>query len=170
MLPPGSSRLWDLAGLALGIVVVVLSVAVFRRRHDSTLTTWGFAAAAMCLISPHTMVYDLVLVVPALFALADVAWGTKARAMLTAWSLALFLVAPIHALVGGASWPASILGAPWHVVFLVWLWRTLRRKARDANATHLEERVASVRGTKGEDPRGAFRRVRWIERPAAPKV
>jgi hypothetical protein len=139
IVPADAPRAWELVGLALGVVAVSLTVIALFRQRRTTLTTWGLALGATCLASPHTMVYDLVLAVPMVYALTEVAWNAMTRMTLLGWTLGLFLVPPAHALVQESSWPVLTLSAPWHVAILFFLWRLMLRET--PNATRADQRV-----------------------------
>ena len=74
------------------------------------------------LITPHAMVYDLVVVIPAVVWLID-RHGSAAVRSWVACGFVLLLVAPLlHLTSRAAPWPLSVAGAPWVVVPLTGLW------------------------------------------------
>jgi hypothetical protein len=71
------------------------------------------------------MLYDLVLLLPALWGLAEIAWRPTTRGLVAVVFVIAWLVAPLHTVTSGLVWPFSILGTAWIAVPLCLLWWTL---------------------------------------------
>ncbi len=121
-----SSRVWVAVTLALAGAAAVAVWGIVRKSSVSFTTAWAMAMAASVLTSPHAMIYDVVLLLPMVFAITNAAWTPVSRVLLLAWTLAMFLVAPLFVLKSALSLPAALI-APWHVLIACALFVLLAR-------------------------------------------
>ena len=88
------------------------------------------------LLSPHAMVYDLVLVLPAVAWLLGHRSGPTVRGLVAVGYVLLFL-SPLLQIVAREVPAVTVLAAPWVVIVLVALWwRLLRPTRQDAGAVN----------------------------------
>lgn len=122
-LVPGSG---PLAMLLWAVAFVALVVVAVRRRaalDDVPLPVLLVTAVPLTtvLLTPHAMVYDLVVVVPAVVWLVHRHPTPRVRGLATVGYVLLFL-APLLQLAARAVPALAVLAAPWVVVVLVLLW------------------------------------------------
>lgn len=98
---------------------------LFTSRGGPPLLGWSLALATTIVASPHVLVYDLVIALPAVLTLAATGWDPVLRITLVGTILALWIAAPLQLLLDGSAWPVSAIGAPWAVLGLLVLWRRL---------------------------------------------
>jgi len=116
-------------GLLVAVIILALFVADCHRWPTSRgdVGMWAFAALTTVLLSPHLVVYDLVLLLPALLYLLERHDTPLVRVAL----FALFVItwaAPIgHLLATAMPWPLSVVGAGWGAMPIFVLWRAFRR-------------------------------------------
>ena len=119
----GSSVQWATTGV--GLAFCIPGLVALRRRGVVGVPSWALVLSVTIVASPHFMVYDLVLAIPVIMALAECAWTAVTRATLAITFILLWLIAPLHALAGSATWPLRAIGAPWAALAFFALWRTL---------------------------------------------
>jgi len=136
LMPPGLAGTGEVVGLLVAAIVLVLFIRTCRRWPTSygDAGMWAFASLTTVLLSPHLVVYDLVLMLPAVLFLLEHQDTPTVRLAL----LALFVItwtAPVgHLLAGTAPWPISVLGAGWGAVPILVLWHVFRRPATAGRA------------------------------------
>jgi len=82
----------------------------------------AFAALTTVLLSPHLVVYDLVLLLPAVLYLLERQDTPTVRVALF-FLFVITWMAPVGHLVAGiAPWPFSVVGAGWGAVPILVLW------------------------------------------------
>ena len=129
LMPPGLSQIGEVAGYLVAAIVLVFFIAACRRWTTShgDVGMWSFAALTTVLLSPHLVVYDLVLLLPAVLYLLERQYTSTVRVAL----FALFVItwtAPVgHLLAGVAPWPLSVVGAGWGTLAILVLWMEFRR-------------------------------------------
>ena len=103
---------------------------------------WAFAALTTVLLSPHLVVYDLVLLLPALLYLLERHNTPTMRVAL----FALFVLtwaAPVgHLLATAVPWPVSVIGAGWGAIPILVLWRVFRNSAWLTGGQRIPQPVA----------------------------
>lgn len=133
-LVPGSG--WPATVVWAGAFVVLAVVALRNRRALDGVPLPVLLVTAVplttVLLTPHAMVYDLVVVVPAVVWLIARRATAEIRGLALVGYVLLFL-SPLLQLVARAVPPLSVLAAPWVVVVLLLLWRRL---APEAAAPH----------------------------------
>jgi len=136
LMPPGLAGAGEVVGLLVAAIVLVLFIRTCRRWPTSNgdAGMWALASLTTVLLSPHLVVYDLVLMLPAVLFLLEHQDTPTVRLAL----LALFVItwtAPVgHLLAGTAPWPISVLGAGWGAVPILVLWHVFRRPATAGRA------------------------------------
>ena len=135
-LVPGSgwpaTALWAAAFVALAVVAV-------RHRHrlaDVPLPVLLVTAVPLTtvLMTPHAMVYDLVVVLPAVVWLVAERPSPRVRGLAAVGYVLLFL-SPLLQLAAQAVPAIAVLAAPWVVIPLVLLWRELGSAATTPDPT-----------------------------------
>lgn len=126
-LPPDVGHWGELLAYAAGVVLVLVSIASLSRGRPSASQLWAFAGLTTAIASPHFMVYDLVLIFPAVLVLMEHLWSADTRVLLAAAFVLLWLVAPLHVLTTSLPWPLTLIGAPWTAGVLLTLWIRFRR-------------------------------------------
>ncbi|WP_392544882.1 glycosyltransferase family 87 protein [Oryzobacter telluris] len=125
-LVPGSG--WPATALWLMGFAVLAVVAVRHRDRLAGMTLPVLLVTAVplttVLMTPHAMVYDLVVVLPAVVWLLAERPSPRLRGLAAVGYLLLFL-SPLIQLVVLAVPSLAVLSAPWVVVVLVLLWREL---------------------------------------------
>ncbi|WP_185747429.1 glycosyltransferase family 87 protein [Humibacillus xanthopallidus] len=131
--PADFGRWWQLLATLTGLAACVPALrAVTIRRDASQQFAWALVLATTVIAAPHVLVYDLVLIIPVVFALAWTGWDAVTRLTLVGMTAALWLAAPIQLLLAGSSWPVTSLGAPWAALGAFLLWYRLLRRPSDA--------------------------------------
>lgn len=112
--------LWGL----LTAAVLVLTLRRWRtpRPKDASWLLLVVAPAVTVLITPHAMVYDLVLLLPGALWLVASAGSPRIRGLLVVAYVLLFLAPVLRLATATAPWPLSVFAAPWVVVVLGFLW------------------------------------------------
>ncbi len=126
----------SVATVLWAVAVVGVAVATLRNWRSLREAPIGVlllvtVPLATVLVTPHAMVYDLVLVVPAVAYLVGVREATRERALAVAAYLLLFL-APLLHLLASAVPVAGLLEATWVVLPLAALWWGHLRAERTA--------------------------------------
>lgn len=111
----GSGHLWVGALALLAAAAVMGTWQLVKRRSSDLSLAWAWALAAGAVTSPHTMIYDVVLMLPMVFAISVHAWTAVSRTLLLAWTVSMFMVAPLFALGTVIDLPGPAT-APWHVM------------------------------------------------------
>ena len=134
LMPPGLTREAEVAGLLAAGIVLVLFVTSCRRwptsRGDAGM--WAFAALTTVLASPHLVVYDLVLLLPAVLYLLERQDVSTVRVALFALFVITWMAPAGHLLGRAAPWPISVVGAGWGAVPIFILWRVFLRSDRSS--------------------------------------
>ncbi|TQM64556.1 uncharacterized protein DUF2029 [Humibacillus xanthopallidus] len=117
---------WTAAAYVIGLAACYPTLrAVGRQSRSGSLVSWTIILMATAVASPHFMLYDLVLLLPALWGLAEIAWKPTTRGLVAVVFVIAWLVAPLHTVTSPLGWPLSILGTAWIAVPLCLLWWTL---------------------------------------------
>ena len=132
LMPPDLVQIGEVAGYLAAGVVLILFLTECRRwpasRSDAGL--WAFAALTTVLLSPHLVVYDLVLLLPAVLYLLERQDTPTVRVALF-FLFVITWMAPVGHLLGRATpWPISVVGAGWGAVPIFILWRVFLRSHR----------------------------------------
>jgi len=143
LMPPGLARTGEVAGLLVTCAVLFLFVRACRRwpPPSGDVGMWAFAAVTTVLLSPHLVVYDLVLLLPSVLYLLERNDSPGVRVAFFAL-FAITWTAPMgHLLAGAVPWPISVVGAGWGAVPVLILWRAFGRPDRISRwlTTHLGE-------------------------------
>ncbi len=114
-------------------VVVLLSLSSWDRIRRTPLAIVLLVTVPLVtvLVTPHAMVYDLVVALPAVAYLCAGRGAVRARAF-AALAYVLLFLAPVLHLVGVALPGLAALGAPWAVLPFIALWREHLRGTPDA--------------------------------------
>ncbi len=137
--PQSVGRWWQLLATLTGLLACVPAIrALFTRRSGSVRFGWVVALATAVVASPHVMVYDLVLAIPVVLALAWTRWDALTRLTLLAMTIALWLAAPLQIALENSNWPLTALGAPWAAIGVVVLWHRLLQAGRE-DPTHADQ-------------------------------
>ncbi len=135
LLPAGAAAAVTIVTILVGAGAVGLLVRSARRtRNDDQAFTRLFALALLTIpfMSPHLFLYDcLVLVIPVLFLLDAGMLVRRVRWALIIGYLFLWTTPYRHFAVETAAWPATLLAAPFALVAVVMLYRTLHDLAGD---------------------------------------
>jgi len=129
LMPPGLSQIGEVVGyLAAGLVLVLFLTAC---RHWPTsrgdVGLWAFAALTTVLLSPHLVVYDFVLLLPAVLYLLERQDTSTVRVALFFLFVITWMAPAGHLLSGVTPWPLSVVGAGWGAVPILVLWLEFRR-------------------------------------------
>ena len=133
LVPPALTNAAQTIGLVIcaGLAVVFLVVA-WRAPRDQWLDVWTLAAFTTVVASPHLLVYDLLIAVPAALVLLDRHPSRRVRLALLAAFVLTYLNPVLHVLALKLTWPLTWVGAPWAVVPLLVLWYDALRACRAA--------------------------------------
>ena len=127
-LVPGSG--WPSTAIWLAAFVILTVLAIRHRRLlDGVPLPVVLVSAVpltMVLMTPHAMVYDLVVVLPAVVWLVAERGSPRVRGLAAIGYVLLFL-SPLLQLMAREVPPLALLTAPWVVVVLVLLWLDLPR-------------------------------------------
>ncbi len=126
---------WGDAAQTVGLVVCAALVLVFlvvawRAPRAAWLDVWTLAALTTVVASPHLLVYDLLVAVPAVLVLLDRHPSRRVRLALLAVFVLTYLNPILHLVALKVSWPLTLVGAPWAVVPLLVLWYDALRACR----------------------------------------
>jgi len=115
----------ELAGLLLALAVLAaLFVTHQRQRQPDGLSLWCSALLLTLLVSPHLLVYDLMLALPVALILLDRCNSRQLRLTLLSFFFLTWSLPLRHVLVSHATWPLTVLGDSWGAVpllLLFWL-------------------------------------------------
>jgi hypothetical protein len=134
--PPAMAATAQVTGLIVAVLVAAaFALEVRRSRGASIQAVWAFAAITTVVVSPHLVIYDLVLALPAFLYLLE-----RHNQRVTRLSLLLLFgitwtTALRHVAAGHLAWPFSVVGAAWSVVPLAVLWSLLCRDFRSSRAS-----------------------------------
>lgn len=132
--PPGLAGAAEVIGLlAAGIILALFVTSCLRwptSRGDAGM--WAFAALTTVLASPHLVVYDLVLLLPAVLYLLERQDISTVRVALFALFVITWMAPAGHLLGRSAPWPISVVGAGWGAVPIFILWRVFLRSDRSS--------------------------------------
>lgn len=121
----------ELAGVALGLVLVASCALVAWRARQLTpqreAMLWGLASFTTVLAAPHVLIYDLVVLFPAILVLLERANDRRARLALVALAFLGWSSLLRNGAFGTLAWPLDMLGASWAAVPLLSLWFAQRR-------------------------------------------
>lgn len=131
LMPPGLARGAEVVGLLAAVIILVLFVTACRRWPTShgDVGIWAFAALTTVLVSPHLVVYDLVLLLPAVLYLLERHDTPTVRVALFALFVFTWMAPVSHLLAGAMPWPFSVMGAGWGALPIFILWRAFRRSS-----------------------------------------
>ncbi len=135
LLPPGMSEPAQYGGMVIALVLAGGFVrAALRAPTTSTNEMWAFAALTTVIASPHFVIYDLVLAVPAFLYLLE-----RHNQRVTRLSLVLLFVITWttglrHIAAEYTNWPLAVVGGAWSAVPLSVLWALLYRDLRPSHA------------------------------------
>jgi hypothetical protein len=132
--PPSVGGWWTAIASVIGLAVCYPALRVVTRGKPQPLATWSLILCSTAIASPHFMLYDLVLLLPALWGLAETSWRPTTRGLLAVVFVAAWLVAPLHTVTGQLGWPLSALGTAWIAVPLCLLWWILLNAKRTHRA------------------------------------
>ncbi|MFN8147754.1 MAG: glycosyltransferase family 87 protein [Candidatus Nanopelagicales bacterium] len=133
LVPPSLVNAAQTLGLVIcAALVVAFLVAAWRAPRDRWLDVWTLAAFTTVVASPHLLVYDLLIAVPAALVLLDRHPSRRVRLALLAAFVLTYLNPVLHVLALKLSWPLTWVGAPWAVVPLLLLWYDALRACRAA--------------------------------------
>jgi len=132
LMPLGLARVGEVAGLLLAVILLLLFIIACRRWPSSRgdVGMWAFAAVTTVLLSPHLVVYDLVLLLPAVLYLLERQDSPTVRVALFTLFVITWMAPVGHLLAGVVPWPISVVGAGWGALPIFVLWRTFRRELR----------------------------------------
>ena len=132
LMPPGMTQEAEVVGLLAVGIIVALFVTSCRRWPTSggDAGMWAFAALTTVLASPHLVVYDLVLLLPAVLYLLERQDVSTVRVALFALFVITWMAPAGHFLGRAAPWPISVVGAGWGSVPIFILWRVFLRLDR----------------------------------------
>lgn len=125
------------------VAITVVLLATFRkiawwRRAGAPLLLLTLAPVVTVLVTPHALVYDLVILLPGAVWLVGSARSPQSRALVAVAYVVLFLGPLLHLAAAMAPWPLTVVGAPWVVLFLLGVWsqslRRLERTVRSGDA------------------------------------
>ncbi|HET7902790.1 MAG TPA: glycosyltransferase family 87 protein [Candidatus Nanopelagicales bacterium] len=129
--PPAWAHAMQMVGLAVcAALVVAFLVAAWRAPRAAWLDVWTLAALTTVVASPHLLVYDLLIAVPAALVLLDRHPSRRVRIALLAAFVLTYLNPVLHLVALKVSWPLTLAGAPWAVVPLLVLWYDALRACR----------------------------------------
>ena len=128
--PPSVGGWWPALASLIGLAACYPALRAVNRRKPEPLVTWSLILFSTAIASPHFMLYDLVLLVPALWGLAETSWRPTTRGLLAVVFVAAWLVAPLHTVTSQLGWPLSALGTAWIAVPLCFLWWILLNAKR----------------------------------------
>lgn len=131
---PVATVLWLVAFVALVVVAVRRRSALADVGVPVLLVT--VVPLTTVLLTPHAMVYDLVVVIPAVVWLLTRRPSARVRGLAAVGYVLLFL-APLLQLAARAVPALAVLAAPWVVVVLVLLWRELVAPGAEPTAAPL---------------------------------
>jgi hypothetical protein len=122
--PLDMARTAEAVGIAVALVIMVVTlVSLWRHPERPTAELLAFAALATVLASPHLVIYDLLIAVPALLYALDrhnvrITRLSLLFLFITTWTTALRHVVAEH-----LPWPlAAVVGAAWSVIPLSLVW------------------------------------------------
>ena len=131
LVPPALANAAQVVGLALcAALVIAFLVVAWRAPKDRWLDVWTLAALTTVVASPHLLVYDLLIAVPAALVLLDRHSSRRIRLALLAAFVLTYLNPVLHLLALKVGWPLTLVGAPWAVVPLLVLWYDALRACR----------------------------------------
>lgn len=140
---PSADPWWNTMATLAGMGAVIAGLAVLVKFRGRTVSTrdWGILLLTTCVASPHVMLYDVVLAVPAVLVTPARDWDASLRVRLAATFALLWLMSPLHAVALGLPSPAGALDAPWAALGLLLLWvRSLRVGPSEERATRWPSR------------------------------
>lgn len=121
----------ELAGVALGLVLAGGCALVVWRMRDLTAPrealVWGFAAITTFLAAPHVLIYDMVVLLPAILVLLERTNTRPVRLALVALAFLTWSSLLRNGFFGALPWPLDALGASWGALPLLALWFVQRR-------------------------------------------
>ena len=127
---PGGPSWWLALATFAGLALVVPGARTLFRGPLSVPMSLAVALFTTVVAAPHVMVYDLVLMLPALPVLAATAWTASTRVTLAGIFVLTWLTPLLHTVAGRVPWPLSLLGAPWAALLVVILWTGILREQR----------------------------------------
>ncbi len=146
VVPPSLAHAAQLVGLAVCVALAVaFLVAAWRAPRAAWLDVWTLAALTTVVASPHLLVYDLLIAVPAALVLLDRHPSRRVRLALLAVFVLTYLNPIAHLLALKVSWPLTLVGAPWAVVPLLVLWYDALHACRAASDTSRRSGPAAPR-------------------------
>ena len=130
-MPSGLARGAEVVGLFAALVILVIFISACRGWPTSLgdVGMWAFAALTTVLASPHLVVYDLVLLLPAVLYLLERQDTPPVRVSLFALFVITWLAPVGHLLSMAVPWPLSVVGAGWGAIPILVLWRVFRNSA-----------------------------------------
>jgi len=128
LMPSALAREGEVVGLLAAFAIMVFFIRTCRRWPTSSggVGMWAFAALTTVLVSPHLVVYDLVLLLPALLYLVEREDVPAVRVALFALFVITWMAPVGHLLAAAVPWPLSVIGAGWGAVPIFVLWRAFR--------------------------------------------
>jgi hypothetical protein len=133
--PPGISAAAQIAGLVIAFVVAAgFVLAVRSAPAPSIFELWAFAALTTVLASPHLVIYDLVLAVPAFLYLLERHDQRVTRLSLLLLFAITWTTAVRHVAAEHMAWPLAVVGGAWSAVPLSVLWALQYRDLRLSRA------------------------------------
>lgn len=131
IVPPAFAHAAQVVGLGICVVLAVAFLVVaWRAPRTAWLDVWTLAALTTVVASPHLLVYDLLIAVPAVLVLLDRHPSRRVRLALLAVFVLTYLNPIAHLLALKVGWPLTLVGAPWAVVPLLVLWYDAMRACR----------------------------------------
>lgn len=120
---------WSGASAALGLVVELVILVIFihqllraRRIGSSDVQVWMLTLLVTVVVSPHLVIYDLVLVLVPILYLVEHHNTRTLRVSCVALFVLTWTVPLRHVIAGSAPWPGSLLEAAWTAIPLIVLW------------------------------------------------
>jgi hypothetical protein len=135
LFPTEISGIAQIVGMVIAIVLMAGFVLAVRSAPAPSINeVWAFAAVTTVLASPHLVIYDLVLAVPAFLYLLE--WHDQRVTRLSL--LLLFAItwttAIRHVAAQQLPWPLAVVGGAWSAVPLFVLWALQYRNLRPFRA------------------------------------
>jgi hypothetical protein len=142
IVPPALAQAAQVVGLGICVALAATFLVVaWRAPRAAWLDVWTLAALTTVVASPHLLVYDLLIAVPAVLVLLDRHPSRRVRLALLAVFVLTYLNPLAHLLALKVSWPLTLVGAPWAVVPLLVLWYDALRACRARQDEPVEQPV-----------------------------
>lgn len=120
--PPDIAAVVHTVAAIVGFVVAFGMVAHTRRLRSDSALIMATVLVTIVMTSPHTMVYDAVLLAPVFAIVISRLGGRRSRLMLLGAYLLLLFNPILSVLSMGWPWPGTVLGLGWAAVPIGWFW------------------------------------------------